>query len=672
MFSKILIANRGEIACRVMDTARKMGIQTVAVYSEADANARHVQMADEAILLGPAEVSESYLKADKILEAARMTGAQAIHPGYGFLSENADFAEKCAAADIAFIGPPADAIRAMGLKDAAKAMMVDAGVPVVPGYHGEGQDPDMLAEEAGRIGYPVLIKAVAGGGGKGMRRVDSASEFPDALASAKREAINAFGDERVLIEKFLTKPRHIEIQVFADRHGDAVHLFERDCSLQRRHQKVIEEAPAPAMPESMRAAMGAAAVAAAKAIGYEGAGTVEFIADVSDGLKDDGFFFMEMNTRLQVEHPVTEMITGQDLVDWQLQVASGGRLPCVQEELSISGHSLEARLYAEDPDNDFLPATGPLLRLRPPAEENGVRVDTGVREGDTVTPFYDPMIAKLIVWGEDRDIALRKMQTALASYEVAGLATNLEFLKNVASHKAFANADLDTAFIERFRDDLVPEKPPVSDEHIALAVLQLLLDAQAAANENGVQAADPYSPWNDITAWRLNDAAHEDFTFAGAEEDNHVTVTHDGGDFVMSISGKPLRVSGSLLEDGSLRASIDGHIVSASVVVDGSRMIVISGGKQVDVNRIVSDYSGGGEEAGAGAILSPMPGKIIQVSVAAGDTVSKGDSLIVMEAMKMEHNLTAAVDGTVTDVFFETGDQVEEGVLLIRLEGEED
>lgn len=672
MFQKILIANRGEIACRVMDTARKMGIRTVAVYSEADANARHVQMADEAILLGPAEVSESYLKADKILEAARMTGAEAIHPGYGFLSENAEFAEKCAAENIAFIGPPADAIRAMGLKDAAKAMMVDAGVPVVPGYHGEGQDPDMLAKEADQIGFPVLIKAVAGGGGKGMRRVDSAAEFPEALGSAQREAANAFGDDRVLIEKFLTKPRHIEIQVFADSHGNAVHLFERDCSLQRRHQKVIEEAPAPEMPEKMRAAMGAAAVAAAKAIKYEGAGTVEFIADVSDGLKEDGFYFMEMNTRLQVEHPVTEMITGQDLVSWQLQVASGGTLPCAQDDLTITGHSLEARLYAEDPDNDFLPATGPLLRLRPPAEENGVRVDTGVREGDNVTPFYDPMIAKLIVWGENRDIALRKLQAALADYEVAGLATNLEFLKNTASHKAFADADLDTAFIDRFRDDLVPEKSAVTDEHYALAVLQLLLEARNRSVPATAGSGDLYSPWNDITAWRMNDAAHDDFLFEGSDEDVSVIVTYDGDDFVMSLPGGERRVSGSLQDDGSLRASISGHIVSASVVIDGSRMIVITDGKQVDVKRIITDYSGDGDEAGAGAILSPMPGKIIQVTVAAGDQVSKGETLMVMEAMKMEHSLTAAADGVVDEVFFETGDQVEEGVLLIRVESKED
>jgi 3-methylcrotonyl-CoA carboxylase alpha subunit len=672
VFQKILIANRGEIACRVIDTARKLGVKTVAVYSEADANARHVQMADEAVLLGPAEVSESYLKADKILELAKMTGAQAVHPGYGFLSENADFAEKCAAESIAFIGPPADAIRAMGLKDAAKVMMVEAGVPVVPGYHGEGQEPALLAEEAGKIGYPVLIKAVAGGGGKGMRRVDKPSDFLESLASAQREAINAFGDERVLIEKFLVKPRHIEIQVFADSHGNAVHLFERDCSLQRRHQKVIEEAPAPDMPQSMRDAMGAAAVAAAKAIKYEGAGTIEFIADVSDGLKDDGFFFMEMNTRLQVEHPVTEMITGQDLVHWQLIVASGGQLPLMQEELTITGHSLEARLYAEDPHNEFLPATGPLLRLRAPAEEDGVRVDTGVREGDVVTPFYDPMIAKLIVWDKDRDSALRKMQAALANYQVAGLVTNLEFLKNVAGHPAFAAADLDTGFIENHRADLVPEKTAVTDRHLTLAVLYQVL---TAGQENAAAAAsstDPYSPWNDGTAWRLNDRAHHDYTFEGAEDDIVVSVSYNAGQYQVDLLGKSYFTDAELLKDGSLRVAIDGHILRAAVVKDSNRYIVISDGKQVEINRIVKKYDGSGDDGGAGSVMSPMPGKIIQVAVSAGQTVEKGDSLIVMEAMKMEHSLSAAADGVVADVFFEVGDQVDEGVLLIQLETEDE
>ncbi|WP_169568575.1 acetyl-CoA carboxylase biotin carboxylase subunit [Sneathiella limimaris] len=672
MFEKILIANRGEIACRVIETAKKLGVRTVAVYSEADAAARHVNMADEAVLLGPAEVGESYLKADKILKVAKLTGAEAIHPGYGFLSENAGFAEKCQAAGVTFVGPPADAIRAMGLKDAAKAMMEEAGVPVVPGYHGDNQDADLLAKEAERIGYPVLIKAVAGGGGKGMRRVDSAKEFPSALEGAKREAANAFGDERVLIEKFLTKPRHIEIQVFADTHGNVVHLFERDCSLQRRHQKVIEEAPAPDMPENMRAAMGAAAVAAAKAIGYVGAGTVEFIADVSEGLNEDGFYFMEMNTRLQVEHPVTEMITGQDLVEWQLVVANGGELPLEQDQLKISGHALEARLYAEDPHNDFLPATGPLLRLRPPLEENGVRVDTGVLEGDSVTPFYDPMIAKLIVWGPDRDAALRKLQNALSDYQVAGLTTNLEFLKKVATHSAFAEKDLDTSFIERFRNDLVPEKAVASDLHLTLAVLHLVLKATQENVASAALSSDPYSPWNEATAWRLNDIAHLDYVFERQGEEEVITVSCLDDAFLIKVGGQELNARAELQGDGSLRAVVDGHAVTASVVEDGERLIVIQGGYQIDVKRVITDFDGTGDEGGAGAIMAPMPGKIIQVNVSAGAKVAKGDPLMVMEAMKMEHTLSAGADGTVAEIFFETGDQVDEGTLLIQIDAEED
>ncbi|MEH6477279.1 MAG: biotin carboxylase N-terminal domain-containing protein, partial [Sneathiella sp.] len=630
-------------------------------------------MADEAVLLGPAEVAKSYLKADSILEIAKKTGAQAVHPGYGFLSENADFADKCAKAGVAFIGPPADAIRAMGLKDAAKAMMVEAGVPVVPGYHGKGQDADMLAVEAGKIGYPVLIKAVAGGGGKGMRMVENAADFADALAGAQREGASAFGDDRVLIEKFLTKPRHIEIQVFADSHGNAVHLFERDCSLQRRHQKVIEEAPAPDMPETMRAAMGAAAVAAAKAIKYEGAGTIEFIADVSNGLKDDEFYFMEMNTRLQVEHPVTEMITGQDLVQWQLLVAAGEKLPLAQEQLSISGHSLEVRLYAEDPDNDFLPATGPLLRLRPPVEENGVRVDTGVREGDVVSPFYDPMIAKLIVWDENRDAALRKLQTALGDYQVAGLVTNLEFLKNIAGHDAFAAKDLDTGFIERFRDDLIPEKPPVTHKHLALAVLHMEL---AAENQNAATAAkstDPHSPWNDVTAWRLNDRAHHDYMFEGSNDTEiSVSVSNSDGHYLIQIDQSEISATVNLLDDGSIRASLDGHIVGATVVQDGLRLVVITEGKQVDLNLVRKDYDNSDEDGGEGVTVAPMPGKIIQVNVSAGDKVTNGDSLVVMEAMKMEHTLSATIDGIVAEVYFEVGDQVDDGTVLIKLETAED
>lgn len=672
MFKKILIANRGEIACRVMETAAKLGIKTVAVYSEADAAARHVEMADEAVLIGPAEVSESYLKADLILEVARETGAEAIHPGYGFLSENAGFAEKCEAAGIAFIGPPAAAIRAMGLKDAAKALMVKAGVPVVPGYHGEGQDPDMLAKEAEKIGYPVLIKAVAGGGGKGMRRVDSAKEFAAALASAMREGQSAFGDARVLIEKYLTKPRHIEIQVFADTHGNAVYLFERDCSLQRRHQKVIEEAPAPDMPQTMREAMGAAAVAATKAIGYVGAGTIEFIADVSEGLKEDAFYFMEMNTRLQVEHPVTEMITGQDLVDWQLTVAAGGKLPLTQEELSISGHAFEVRIYAEDPANDFLPATGQLLRLRPPKSSDSVRIDTGVREGDVVTPFYDPMIAKLIVWDETRPAALQKLRTALSDYQLAGVASNLDFLGKIAAHPAFAAKELDTGFIERFKDDLIPGAPAPTDQDIALAVLYILLERDKAHHDSRKNTSDPYSPWDSMTAWRLNDIGHDDFTFKINDEDVTIhAIFEDRGVRLMLPSG-PVVATAERSEDGGLRATLSGHKLSAGVTVSGSKVTVMTAGRQTELFWVIDDFDGTGEDSGGGAITAPMPGKIIQIFTQTGATVSKGDALIVLEAMKMEHTLTASSDGIVADIFHEVGDQVDEGTLLVRMESEEE
>ena len=668
MFEKILIANRGEIACRIMDTARALGVKTVAVYSEADAAARHVQMADEAVLIGPAEVAQSYLKADTILEVARKTGAQAVHPGYGFLSENADFAEKCAAAGIAFIGPPASAIRAMGLKDAAKAMMVDAGVPVVPGYHEESQDPDLLAVEAEKIGYPVLIKAVAGGGGKGMRQVDRAEDFSAALASAMREGQSAFGDARVLIEKYLTKPRHIEIQVFADSHGNAVHLFERDCSLQRRHQKVIEEAPAPDMPLAMRDAMGAAAVAATKAIGYVGAGTIEFIADVSDGLKEDAFYFMEMNTRLQVEHPVTEMITGQDLVQWQLLVAAGEELPCRQEDLSISGHSFEVRLYAEDPANDFLPATGTLVRLQEPPTSETVRIDTGVRQGDIISPFYDPMIAKLIVWDDTRDKALRKLRTALASYKVAGVATNLDFLSRIAGHPAFAAKEVDTGFIGRFKDDLVPPQPLPTDEDFALTVLHILLTRDAASLKELAVSSDPHSPWNDLHGWRLNDTGHDDFVFGVGDEEITVIVYYEKTGFRLALPSGNLQVSGSLLDDGTLTATIGDHKITAAVAALGSKLVVMRAGRQVDIVQVVDDFENTGSESGAGVVVAPMPGKVIQLFTESGAVVAKGDPLIVMEAMKMEHTLVAAADGIITDIFHEIGDQVDEGTLLINID----
>jgi len=502
MFKKILIANRGEIACRVIKTARRLGVATVAVYSEADANARHVRLADEAVLIGPAAARESYLVGEHILDVARRTGAEAIHPGYGFLSENEDFAEACEKAGIVFIGPPASAIRAMGSKSAAKSLMGSAGVPLTPGYHGDNQDPAFLAQQADQIGYPVLIKASSGGGGKGMRRVDAAADFEAALASCKREAANAFGDEQVLVEKYVLKPRHIEIQVFGDTHGNCVYLFERDCSLQRRHQKLIEEAPAPGMTLERRAAMGRAAVNAAKAVGYVGAGTVEFIAN-----QDGSFYFMEMNTRLQVEHPVTEMITGLDLVEWQLRVASGQPLPLTQEQLEIDGHAIEARVYAEDPDKGFLPSTGRLVHLVPPPESDSVRVDTGVEQGDEITPYYDPMIAKLIVWGADRKQALARMRRALAQYRVVGVSNNINFLSRLVALPSFANAELDTGLIEREHGLLFPPQEVVPDEVWLVAALAELLHEQRNANAKFATAADRGSPWRSLDGWRLNGRA---------------------------------------------------------------------------------------------------------------------------------------------------------------------
>ena len=503
MFSKILIANRGEIACRVIRTARRLAIKTVAVYSDADARAQHVLAADEAYLLGPAAAKESYLRGDRILEVARASGAQAIHPGYGFLSENEDFAEACERAGIVFIGPPASAIRAMGSKSAAKQLMQQAGVPLVPGYHGDDQDPALLERESDRIGYPVLIKASAGGGGKGMRIVESKGEFAAALASCKREAASAFGDDRVLVEKYLRRPRHIEIQVFGDRHGNCVYLFERDCSVQRRHQKVLEEAPAPGMTPERRAAMGDAAVAAAKAIGYVGAGTVEFIADQSGT-----FHFMEMNTRLQVEHPVTEMITGEDLVEWQLRVAWGEPLPKRQEALRIGGHALEARIYAEDPAKGFLPATGRIVHLGLPPASRHVRIDTGVAAGDEISPHYDPMIAKLIVWDRDRPAALARMRAALEAFQVVGLTTNVAFLGRLVTSKAFAAADLDTGLIERSKSELFPPRAPASDEVLALATLAELLRHDREARSHAAASGDPWSPWGACDGWRLNQDNH--------------------------------------------------------------------------------------------------------------------------------------------------------------------
>ncbi len=532
MFDKILIANRGEIACRVIKSAKRRGIRTVAVYSDADAQARHVTMADEAYRIGPAPARESYLKAEAILEAARKSHAHAIHPGYGFLSENAAFAEACAKANVTFIRPPPAAIRAMGGKSEAKALMEKAKVPVVPGYHGTAQDLTTLTDAAAKIGYPVLIKASAGGGGKGMRVVERADDLAEAVASAQREAKSAFSDDRVLIEKYLQRPRHIEIQVFADKHGNAVYLFERDCSLQRRHQKVLEEAPAPGMSEARRKEMGEAAVAAARAVGYEGAGTVEFIAD-----QDGRFFFMEMNTRLQVEHPVTEMITGLDLVDWQFTVAAGGKLPLLQNDLRINGHAIEARLYAEDPTRDFLPATGTLRHLKFPDESAHVRIDTGVRAGDAISIHYDPMIAKLIVWDHDRPAALRRLRQALADARSPASRPISPSSSAVAGHPAYVAGEIDTGFIGRHRGELVPEHRAASDRVLALATLAVLLGRQREAATEGKASGDPYSPWHLATGWRLNDDAHHVLRLRDGAAEVSVTAHFRRGGFTLDLPG---------------------------------------------------------------------------------------------------------------------------------------
>ncbi|HEY8241860.1 MAG TPA: acetyl/propionyl/methylcrotonyl-CoA carboxylase subunit alpha [Casimicrobiaceae bacterium] len=657
MFSKVLIANRGEIACRVARTARRMGIRTVAVYSDADANALHVAACDEAHRLGPPPPRESYLDGRKILEIAKRSGAQAIHPGYGFLSENEGFARACAAAGIAFIGPPPEAIAAMGSKSAAKSIMAKAGVPLVPGYHGDDQDDALLAREAARMGFPAIIKATAGGGGKGMKIVRAASEFGAALASARREAKAGFGDERVLVERYLTSPRHIEIQVFGDAHGHVVSLFERDCSVQRRHQKVLEESPAPGMTPERRRAMGDAAVAAAKAIGYVGAGTVEFIAE-----QDGTFYFMEMNTRLQVEHPVTEMVTGLDLVEWQLKVAAGEPLPLAQDELAIRGHAIEARLYAEDPERGFLPSIGRIAHWRMPASGDRVRVDTGFAEGDEVSPYYDPMLAKLIVWGEDRERARASLLGALADCEVAGVATNIAFLERVVAHEAFATGKLDTGLIEKHHAALFP--PPGRTPALALAAAAIDELARARTDD----ATDPHSPWRATDAWWPNSARHA------------VAISFVDGETTVEA-----RLSGPL---HALSVEIDGERSTMRAARHGDRWRVDTGHAQADVGivrhgderhvfarglrrrlRHVDPLAHAGEDAPhAGHLTAPMSGTVVAVPAKVGDRVERGAALVVLEAMKMEHTIVAPAAGVVKAVHFAVGDRVPEGADLVDLE----
>ncbi len=666
MIKKILIANRGEIACRVIKTARKLGIGTVAVYSDADANALHVSMADEAVHIGPAPSKDSYLKADNILKVAQTLNVDAIHPGYGFLSENADFARACADNNITFIGPGPDAIAAMGSKSAAKHIMEEAGVPLVPGYHGDDQSVETLRQHADKMGYPVLLKAAAGGGGKGMRQVWKAEEFDSALQAAKREAMASFSDDVMLIEKYLTQPRHVEIQVFCDTHGNGVYLFERDCSVQRRHQKIIEEAPAPGMSESIRQQMGEAAIKAAQAINYVGAGTVEFLLDGED------FYFMEMNTRLQVEHPVTEKITGEDLVDWQIQVANGHPLPKTQDELQLHGHAFEARLYAEDPENGFLPATGKLTLLQPPAESNHVRVDTGVVQGDDVSVYYDPMIAKLIVWDENRERALQRLLAALRDYHVAGVTTNLEFLYNVAASEPFQKAELLTTFVEKHESLLLNSPKQVSDHMLAAAAMLVLQTGQQgqAQHEN-----DPESPWSMSLAWRPNFRYQQTVTFHVGEKERDVLVTHTGtaqrtNQWTMHIGDNAYQVSGQI--DGHvLQAQIDGYHQRIGWAADDTRYTLFSPAGAVHLDYQKPDMGDAGDTAHDGGFAAPMNGTIVEVSVGEGEAVKKGATLLVMEAMKMEHNITAPSDGTVKSVYYKSGDLVDGGAQLLEFEADE-
>ncbi len=653
MFRKILIANRGEIACRVMRTARRMGVATVVVYSDADAGALHVEMADEAVRIGPAPVSESYLQAGRIIEAARMTGAEAIHPGFGFLSENPDFVEAVEAAGLTFIGPSASAIRAMGLKDAAKKLMEEAGVPVVPGYHGESQDPGFLARQADGIGYPVLIKARAGGGGKGMRRVDDPKDFTAALISASREAEASFGDGACLIEKYILSPRHVEIQVFGDDHGNAVHLFERDCSLQRRHQKVIEEAPAPGMTDEVRKAMGDAAVKAAKAIGYSGAGTIEFIVDGANGLRTDGFWFMEMNTRLQVEHPVTEEITGVDLVEWQLRVAAGARLPKAQDELAINGWAFEARIYAEDATNNFLPATGRLSHLRFPDD---ARIETGVRSGDEITPFYDPMIAKLVVHGDTRAEALGRLHAALKATEAAGSVTNLEFLAKLASHKDFAVGTVDTGLIERDAEALTAPTPAPKTV-IALAALVALGLVAETPVEDPFDRRDGFRLWEPATATAR-------LMIAGEDKVLPVEFAEDG--YRVTIDGEQVTLAIRHLSDGVEVSS--GGMISTAFFTENARnvTIYIDGAHEFGIVEPLAAASG--TDGGGDDVRAPMPGLVKAISAKVGDQVDESATLAMMEAMKMEHTLKSPRAGVIASVNAVVGDQVDEGTILIALE----
>ncbi|MFD3349025.1 acetyl/propionyl/methylcrotonyl-CoA carboxylase subunit alpha [Alteromonas macleodii] len=668
MINKLLIANRGEIACRVIKTANAQGIKTVAVYSDADKNALHVQMADEAVYLGPSPSKKSYLRGELIIEKAKELGVDAIHPGYGFLSENAEFANLCAKNNIIFVGPPASAIEAMGSKSAAKHIMEKAGVPLVPGYHGDDQSEAVLKGAADEMGYPVLLKAAAGGGGKGMRQVWSEKEFSQALNAAKRESMASFGDDHMLIEKYLTRPRHVEIQVFCDTHGNGVYLFERDCSVQRRHQKIIEEAPAPNMSQSVREKMGEAAILAAKAINYVGAGTVEFLLD-----EDDSFYFMEMNTRLQVEHPVTEMITREDLVHWQLTIAEGKPLPKQQNELTLTGHAFEARIYAEDPNNEFLPSTGTLRLLRTPKENDVVRVDTGVVEGDEVSVFYDPMIAKLVVWGENREIALKRLISALGDYYIDGVSTNIDFLKRVATHPAFVAAELTTTFVEKHHDSLfsaTSEDAASDDTQVNIPVMALL----SLLNRKVSRSDKTPSVWSTVGAWRANANHTEILTLLCNQEEVHVGVKHQrhGTEdaWELSVGDNSYNVKGKLV-DNALHATINGYKSTFTYSDNDGVFTLFNKDTHAKFSLISASLGDDNDDNGDANFSAPMNGTIVAHLVEKGVLVKKGEPILVMEAMKMEHSIIAPHDGAVEEFFFNPGELVDGGATLLAFSTKE-
>lgn len=671
IFTKLLIANRGEIACRIIKTAHAMGVHTVALYSDADKNALHVAMADESFYLGASAPADSYLKGDLIIEIAKKAGADAIHPGYGFLSENAEFARKCEAASITFVGPSSDAIDAMGNKSTAKSIMAAANVPLVPGYHGNDQTDETLKAEAVKIGFPVLIKAAYGGGGKGMRIIENEDEIMEAVHSARREAASSFGNDKLLIERYLLKPRHVEVQVFADNYGNVIYLSDRDCSIQRRHQKVVEEAPAPGLSDALRSHMGEAAVAAAKAIDYVGAGTVEFLLDTQATEESNSFYFMEMNTRLQVEHPVTEMVTGQDLVKWQLMVACGQPLPLKQDEVRIRGHSFEVRIYAEDPQNEFLPASGKLNFLREPEQSKYIRIDSGVRENDMISNFYDPMIAKLIVWDGSRPHALHRLVHALESYQICGLKHNIEFLVNIAKHPAFAKADLSTDFIDNYSQTLIDSASKEADTAIAFAALYQILARKKAAKIQTLNSTDPYSPWGEANGFRLNSCGQHTITLLDNANQLQQLVLLDLGDhYQLSQQGQDCssskKLSGELKQD-LLVAEINGHRrkVRVSARDNDFTLFLPSGSYHFKALQTIEVED---QANNADKLKAPMNGTVVTHLVEVGTEVKTGQGLLVMEAMKMEYTIEAPFDGIVNEFYFKAGELVSDGTTLLNLE----